>query len=239
LYEKHESRRAMAVTIPDRLARLRQRIGQAAAASGRRPATVRLVAVGKTHPADRLREAVHAGVQILGENYIQEAREKIAALADLTVSWHFIGHLQTNKARIAVRLFDLIHTVDSLRLARELDKEAAKIGKRQDVLLEVNIGAEESKSGVTADQAPGLALQIGRLAHLNLCGLMTIPPLDEDPEKSRPHFAALRGLRDQMAATLNTALPELSMGMSADVEVAISEGATLVRVGTAIFGQRR
>lgn len=225
--------------IATQLHQVQQRIRQAAIACGRDPATVQLVAVGKTHPAASLREAVLAGATILGENYIQEARDKIAVLGDLTVSWHFIGHLQTNKAKLAVKLFDLIHTVDSLRLARELDKEAAKIGKRQDLLIEVNIAAEASKSGIGADQAGELAAEILALDHLNLRGLMTMPPFCEDPDQARPYFAALRELRDKVAAALGSPLPELSMGMSHDVEVAIGQGATLVRVGTAIFGQRQ
>jgi len=227
------------MNIANRLQQVEQRIGQAAIACGRNPAHVQLVAVGKTHPVNALRQAAKAGARIIGENYIQEAREKIAALADLSISWHFIGHLQTNKAKTAVRLFDLIHTVDSIRLAGELNKEADKIGKRQDVLVEVNIGAEASKSGVGAGQAIDLARQIQAFGHLRLRGLMAMPPFSDDPLQARPYFAALRELRDKMAASLNIALPELSMGMSADVEVAIAEGATLVRVGTAIFGQRQ
>jgi len=223
------------MNIANRLQQVEQRIGQAAIACGRNPAHVQLVAVGKTHPVNALRQAAKAGARIIGENYIQEAREKIAALADLSISCH----LQTNKAKTAVRLFDLIHTVDSIRLAGELNKEADKIGKRQDVLVEVNIGAEASKSGVGAGQAIDLARQIQAFGHLRLRGLMAMPPFSDDPLQARPYFAALRELRDKMAASLNIALPELSMGMSADVEVAIAEGATLVRVGTAIFGQRQ
>jgi len=226
------------MSIATQLQQVQDRIRRAAVACGRDPSSVKLVVVGKTHPAPLLREAVLAGASDLGENYIQEARQKIAALADLAVRWHFIGHSQTNKARVAVGLFHLIHTVDSVRLAIELDKAATKIGKRQDVLIEVNSGDQPSKTGIAADQAMDLAATIKTLANLNLLGLMTMPPFFDDPQRARPFFAALRALRDKMAAALNADLPELSMGMSADVEAAIAEEATIVRVGTAIFGQR-
>jgi pyridoxal phosphate enzyme (YggS family) len=219
---------------------VRERIRAAAEAAGRDPAAVRLVGVSKTVPAERVRGAVEAGLTLLGENYIQEARDKIAALADLPVTWHFIGHLQRNKAKYAVRLFELIHSVDSLKLARELDKEAAKRGKVQDILIQVNTGKEASKSGVYAEEALALAREAGRLDHLAVRGLMTLPPYFNAPEKVRPFFRALRELRDRIKAeTLpGVAMEELSMGMTGDFEAAIQEGATLVRIGTAIFGER-
>lgn len=219
---------------------VRERIRTAAEAAGRDPESIRLVAVSKTVPEPRVRAAVAAGIGLLGENYIQEARDKIAALADLSVSWHFIGHLQRNKAKYAVRLFDLIHSVDSLKLARELDKEAAKHDKVQDILVQVNTGKEASKSGVYAEEALALVREAGRLEHLAVRGLMTLPPYFNAPEKVRPFFRELRNLRDRIAAEAlpGVSMEELSMGMTGDFEAAIQEGATLVRIGTAIFGER-
>jgi pyridoxal phosphate enzyme (YggS family) len=220
---------------------IRDRIRAAAVAAGRLPETVKLVAVSKTVPAERVRKAVEGGISVLGENYIQEAREKIEALQDLGVSWHFIGHLQSNKAKYAVRLFDMIHSVDSIKLARELDKQAAKKGKVQDILIQVNTGKEASKSGVYEEKALDLVRQAGRMAHLSVKGLMTLPPYFNAPEKVRPYFRALRELRDRIQAEElpGVAMGELSMGMTGDFEAAIQEGATLVRIGTAIFGERQ
>jgi len=216
------------------------RIRSAALEAGRRPDTVRLVAVSKTVPAERVREAVAAGITLLGENYIQEAREKVEALHDLGLSWHFIGHLQSNKAKYAVRLFDMIHSVDTLKLARELDKQAAKNAKVQDILIQVNTGKEASKSGVYEEEALALVREAGRMEHLAVKGLMTLPPYFNAPEKVRPYFQALRELRDRIRdeALDGVAMEELSMGMTGDFEAAIQEGATLVRIGTAIFGER-
>ena len=219
---------------------IRGRIRSAVLAAGRRPDTVRLVAVSKTVPAERVREAVAAGITLLGENYIQEAREKVEALHDLGLSWHFIGHLQSNKAKYAVRLFDMIHSVDSIKLARELDKQAAKNAKMQDILIQVNTGKEASKSGVYEEEALALVREAGRMEHLAVKGLMTLPPYFNAPEKVRPYFQALRELRDRIRdeALNGVAMEELSMGMTGDFEAAIQEGATLVRIGTAIFGER-
>ena len=216
------------------------RIHQAAAACGRDPGSVRLVAVSKTVPADRVREAIDAGVSILGENYVQEAREKINALSSQPVSWHFIGHLQSNKAKYAVQLFDLIHSVDSIKLARELDKQANKINKIQPILIQVNMGMEATKSGVYEADTLTLVEEISRLKHVLVNGLMTMPPYFDEPERARPFFASLRNLMHQIKkeAIPNIALKELSMGMTGDFEAAIEEGATLVRIGTAIFGKR-
>jgi len=220
---------------------IRERIRSAALAAGRQPEAVRLVAVSKTVPADRVRAAVQAGITLLGENYIQEAREKIEALQDMDVSWHFIGHLQSNKAKYAVRLFDTIHSVDSLKLARELDKQAAKNAKVQDILIQVNTGKEASKAGVYEEEALALVRRAGRMAHLSVKGLMTLPPYFNAPDKVRPYFLALRELRDRIQAEAlpGVSMDELSMGMTGDFEAAIQEGATLVRIGTAIFGERR
>jgi pyridoxal phosphate enzyme (YggS family) len=226
--------------IKQQVEKIKERIRLAAQACGRNPETVRLVAVSKTVPADRVREAVASGVLLLGENYIQEAQDKISRLSDCAVSWHFIGHLQTNKAKYAVKLFDLIHTVDSFKLAAELDKQARKIAKIQDILIQVNIGEEASKSGASADEVQKLVKDISQLENLSVKGLMTIPPFYDEPEKVRPYFTATRELRDRIkaAAIANIAMDELSMGMTGDFEAAIEEGATLVRIGTAIFGER-
>jgi pyridoxal phosphate enzyme (YggS family) len=226
--------------LKKRLQNIRERIQKTATACGRDPETIRLVAVSKTIPSDRVKEAIDAGVTILGENYIQEAREKINTLSSYAVSWHFIGHLQSNKAKYAVRLFDLIHSIDSLKLARELDKQAKKISKIQQVLIQVNIGKEPSKSGVNKQDTIELIEAIGLLENLSVKGLMTMPPFFNAPEKVRPFFADLRTLRDHIknANLPNITMAELSMGMTGDFEVAIEEGATLVRIGTAIFGKR-
>ena len=208
---------------------------------GRHEADIRLVAVSKTVPAERIRAVVGTGVRIIGENYIQEAREKIEALADLELTWHFIGHLQRNKAKYAVRLFELIHSVDSIRLAREIDKQAAKAGKQQGILIQVNTGKEVSKSGVYEEDALALAREAAAMEHLSVKGLMTLPPYFYAPEKVRPYFRALRELRDRIreAELPGIEMTELSMGMTGDFETAIEEGATMVRIGTALFGERR
>lgn len=225
--------------------KVKERIFQAAVKCGRDPDSIRLVTVSKTMPVEIVKAAVTAGITILGENYIQEARSKIELLSTNAVSWHFIGHLQTNKARYAVRLFDLIHSVDSLRLVRELNKEAGKIKKTQPILIQVNIGKEASKSGVSAEDIKKLLEEIIQLENLSLRGLMTMPPFFNDPEKARPYFSLLRDLRDRIckeiepALNRNNSLDELSMGMTGDFETAIECGATLVRVGTAIFGERK
>ena len=224
-----------------RLEKVQERIRQAAESCSRDADSVRLVAVSKTIPAGTVKAAIEAGVAILGENYMQEAREKFNTLVQYPVSWHFIGHLQSNKAKYAVRLFDLIHSVDSFKLARELDKQAKKVDKIQQILVQVNISAEDTKSGISADEAPGLISEISRLENLSIRGLMTMPPYFYQPEKVKPFFADLRELRDQIKAQAlpNVSLEELSMGMTGDFEVAIEEGATLVRIGTAIFGERK
>jgi pyridoxal phosphate enzyme (YggS family) len=228
------------MNIGKRLKNIKDRINESAVRSGRDPKSVRLVAVSKTVPASRVKEAIDAGVDILGENYVQETRTKFNELAAYPISWHFIGHLQTNKAKYAVRLFDLIHSVDSLKLARELDKQAKKVNKVQDILIQINIGKEASKSGADAESVSNLVKDISFLGNISVKGLMIMPPFFDNPEKVRPYFSGLRNLRDQIHQTLKRVdLHELSMGLSNDFEVAIEEGATFVRIGTAIFGERR
>ncbi|BBO67152.1 YggS family pyridoxal phosphate enzyme [Desulfosarcina alkanivorans] len=223
------------------LDRIRKRIADAAVRCGREPESVRLVAVSKTRGADLVARAIDAGAAILGENYIQEARDKFNALYDRPVQWHFIGHLQSNKAKYAVRMFDLIHSVDSLKLARALDKEARKNDKVQEILVQVNISREASKSGIEESGAVDLVTRISGLENIRVKGLMTMPPFFDAPEQARPFFRELARLRVRIAdqAISGVSMDELSMGMTGDFEVAIDEGATLVRIGTAIFGPRQ
>jgi len=238
-FEMHDRRKTVSGTIAENIAQVQERIRGACRLSGRDPASVRLIAVSKTVPPRRIREAAAGGAGLFGENYIQEAREKIAALAG-TASWHFIGRLQSNKAKYAVELFDMIHSVDSLHLAESISKAAQKRGRVMPVLMQVNISGEESKSGIHPGTTAGLLLETARLPGLSVRGLMTMPPLSGSPEDSRPYFRALRRLRDTLVeeSAGRFSLAELSMGMSGDFEVAVEEGATLVRVGTAIFGAR-
>lgn len=227
--------------MKERLARINKRIADAAIGCGRNPESVRLVAVSKTVDADRVAEAIDAGAAIVGENYIQEARDKFNTLYERSVQWHFIGHLQSNKAKYAVRMFDLIHSVESFKLAKALDKEARKNGKVQDILIQVNISREETKSGIAETGAVELIEQISGLENLRVKGLMTMPPFFDAPEQARPFFRQLALLQDRIAARNipGVSVQELSMGMTGDFEVAIQEGATLVRIGTAIFGARQ
>lgn len=228
------------MNLKKRLENVKDRINKAAFKCSRAPESIHLVAVSKTIPANRVREAIEAGVTILGENYVQEARNKFNALGTYPVSWHFIGHLQSNKAKYAVRLFDLIHSVDTLKLARELNKQAKKVDKVQDVLMQINISKEQSKSGSDIENAVNLIKDIVFFENLSVKGFMAMPPFFNNPEKARPYFIALRNLRDQIQKTFpDVILNELSMGMTGDFEVAIKEGATLVRIGTAIFGERQ
>ncbi len=226
--------------VKKRLERIQRHIREAAEDCGRAPSEIRLVAVSKTVPAPRVEEAITAGVSLLGENYIQEAREKQQQLSGFPVSWHFIGHLQSNKAKYAVRIFDLIHSVDRVKLARELDKCAAKIGKVQRILIQVNIAEEATKSGVHEADLLALIRAASELDNLSIQGLMTMPPYFDDPEAARPFFAELRRLRDRIQEERipRVEMTELSMGMTGDFVAAIQEGATMVRIGTAIFGER-
>ena len=223
--------------IAQRLEEVRAAITAAAHRSRRDPGSVRLVAVSKTVDLEHIRAALDAGQDLFGENYLQEARDKIAVLGR-QVSWHLVGSLQSNKARGAVELFDLIQAVDRLKLAQALDAAAARLGKVQDVLIQVNQAGEATKSGVIPAAAPALLQEVARLPHLKVLGLMTMPPWFPDPEAARPYFKALRVLRDHLRGLTGLPLTELSMGMSGDFAVAVEEGATLVRVGTAIFGSR-
>ncbi len=227
------------MSIADNIKMVMDRIASAAKRAGRDPASVRLVVVTKTIDPGRIKEAVDAGAMILGENRVQEAKEKIEKLGSIA-SWHLIGHLQANKARHAVKLFDLIHSVDALELAAEIDKQAARSGKVQNVLVEVNIAGEASKAGMAVKKAASLVREIAKLRSIAVQGLMTIPPFPEKAEDSRPYFCVLRELAESMAGENipNAAMKELSMGMSGDFEVAVEEGATMVRVGTSIFGER-
>lgn len=219
--------------ITDRLARLTSRINEACHKAGRDPSEVSLVAVTKTLSTDTIRAGLSAGLTVFGENYIQEAQAKINEINSSAV-WHFIGHLQTNKAKYAVRLFNLIHSVDNIKLARELNKRAGSAGRGIPILVQINISGEESKSGVSKDQAEELIHEVLEFPHLETRGLMTVPPFFESPDLARPYFKALRELKEKIGPPLI----DLSMGMTGDFEVAIEEGATIIRVGTAIFGPR-
>jgi hypothetical protein len=196
-----------------------------------------LVAVSKTVETDRVREAIEAGVTILGENYVQEAQKKIEEIGK-SVSWHFIGHLQSNKAKVAVRLFDAIHSMDSVALAEELNRRAQQTNQKIPVMIEVNLSGETTKFGTEEEKVTTLAQGVLKLDHLFLEGLMTMPPYFDDPEMSRPYFVQLRELKERLVKG-GIPLKDLSMGMSNDFEIAIQEGATYVRVGTAIFGVRK
>ncbi len=221
---------SVAVTIRENIAAVEERIARACARSGRTRGEVTLVAVSKTFPASFIDEAIDAGIAEVGENRVQEAREK-KPLVRGAARWHLIGHLQTNKAKDAVKLFDVIQAVDSLDLAEKLARAAEAHGKRQDVMLQVNIGDEPQKSGIESAEVEAVVRQAGALASLRVLGLMAIPPIGT-PDASRPYFRELRSMRDALG------LEHLSMGMSEDFEAAIEEGSTIVRVGRAIFGSR-
>lgn len=226
--------------IADNIAQIKQDI-KTAAHEFDRHTPIKLIAVSKRKPVSAIREALNCGQVDFGENFIQEAVEKIKDLSGNSGIFHFIGPLQSNKAKLAVTHFDLIHTVDRLKIAKAIAKHATNLGKTQKILIQVNVGLEPQKSGVLPEQAVELLETLQPLPSLEICGLMTIPPYGRNPEESRPYFAALRELglslkQDGLLAQNNTL--ELSMGMSADYRVAIAEGATMIRVGTAIFGAR-
>lgn len=225
--------------LPGNLECVRERIARASEHAGRRAEEITLVAVSKTFSADAIRAAYEAGLRSFGENRVQEFEAKQPKLADLTdATWHLIGHLQSNKVRRAAHLFHHVDSIDSLALAQKLDSAAATEPKRLPVLIEVHVGREATKSGVTEEDLPALADCVEKLPHLELRGLMTIPPFCDDPEAARPYFRKLRELRDRASQRLGRALPALSMGMSHDFEVAIEEGASEIRIGTALFGPR-
>ncbi len=227
--------------IAESLENIRGRIVRTCLRAGRDPSEVTLVAVAKTFPVDRVREALAAGVIDIGENYVQELQEKRQTLASENVRWHFIGHLQRNKVRLIAPWVSMIHSVDNVALAREIDERAEKAGRVIDCLIEVNTTHEESKFGVRPENALQLVSDLGGLASIRLNGFMTIGPFLPDPEGSRPMFRVLRQLRETAAARRqdNAPMRHLSMGMTGDFEVAIEEGSTLVRIGTAIFGSRK
>ena len=225
-----------------------ERIEKAAQGVGRNPEEISLVAVSKTVEAARIKEAIEAGVSILGENYVQEAQKKIDEIGrpacterfgeGRIVSWHFIGHLQSNKAKYAVSLFDMIHSLDSISLAEELNRRAEKEGQTMNAMIEVNLSGEATKFGAEEARVFDIARRVLNLSYLSLVGLMTMPPYFDDPELSRPYYIRLRELKEKIIKE-GIPLRELSMGMSNDFEIAIEEGATYVRVGTAIFGERK
>ena len=223
--------------IAENLERVRGRIAAACARAGRAAEEVRLLAVSKTQGPEAVRAAVAAGQRGFGENRVQEAAAKIPECPG-HLEWHLIGHLQGNKVAAAARLFDWVHSVDSAKVLVALDREAGEAGRRLEVLAQVNVSGERSKSGLSPEAAGEVLALGGGLSHVRVRGLMTIPPLSEDPERARPYFRRLRELRDGWAAELGMELGELSMGMTHDLEVAIEEGATFVRVGTGIFGAR-
>ena len=229
----------MSTEIADNLHRIRDRIAAAATRAGRTPNEITLIGVSKTHPASAIQQAFQAGLRHFGENRVQEWEGKCGVVADLPATWHLIGHLQSNKAAKAARLFHAVDSVDDFALAQRLDRARAEMPGADPlrVLIEVHMG-EETKSGVSEAALPALAAQLLPLSHLNFAGLMVIPPFLDDPEAVRPYFAKLRQLRDALESGIGRRLPVLSMGMSHDFEAAILEGATEVRVGTAIFGTR-
>lgn len=227
-------------SIAENLEYVRERMRLACKRGGRNPEDVKLIGVTKTVPVERIREAVESGLTILGENYIQEARKKAEALSDLPISWHFIGHLQSNKAKTAVEFCEWIHTLDRESLARELDRQAHKHQRQVPVLIQVNVGNEDTKSGIPPEELLPFVRSLLPYDGLSLRGLMGLPPYLDNPEEVRPYFRQLRALLDEMRDCVASPeiTRELSMGMSHDFEVAIEEGATFVRVGTAIFGGR-
>jgi len=226
--------------ISENIARIRHRIAEACARAGRDPGEVTLIGVTKTFPAQFIQEAVRAGLQDIGENYVQELLGKRPELGSEAVRWHFIGHLQSNKAKLITGWIHLIHSLDSPGLAAELDKQAKKDGRVQDVLVEVNTTGEVSKFGIPPDRIIDFVRSLATFQNIRIAGLMTIGPFLPDPEGSRPMFRQLRELKEKVALLVqpNVEMRHLSMGMTGDFEVAIEEGATLVRIGTALFGKR-
>jgi pyridoxal phosphate enzyme (YggS family) len=232
------------MSIAANISSIRERIAVAARSAGRNVHDIILMAVTKTQPPERIREAYEAGLRVFGENRVQEFAAKVEALRDShAAEWHMIGHLQTNKATKTAELFRAVDSVDSLKLAEKLDAAAVALGRKLDVLIEINVGGEAAKSGVALDSPAleELLIAAPRLEALAFRGLMTVPPFTDDPEDARPYFRKLRELRDKIAARKlpSVAMRELSMGMSHDFEIAIEEGSTCVRIGTAVFGERK
>lgn len=234
----------MSDTLFENIETIKKQISGSALRAGRKPEDITLIAVTKTVSAESVKQAIGLGLKIFGENRVQEAKEKILSFKeyfsqspDKKIEWHLVGHLQKNKAKPAVELFDMIHSVDSVELAEELDKQAKKISKKQKILVQVKLSAEETKHGILKENLLQLIQGIMQMENLNILGLMTIPPFFDEPEMARPFFRNLRELRDEMNSK-GFNLKELSMGMSNDFQTAIEEGATMVRIGTGIFGQR-
>lgn len=224
-------------TMDDRLARIRERMAAACGRAGRNPDEVRLLAVSKTQPPERVAEAFRAGLTVFGENRVQEAAAKIP-LCPSPLEWHLIGHLQGNKAKAAVSLFQMIHSVDSVALLDRINRLCEEAGRDMPVCLEINVSGEASKFGMPPEEVPAALEQAVSMMRVSVVGLMTMPPYAEDPGRARHFFQTLRALRDRCRAQTGFDLPELSMGMSHDFEVAIEEGATWIRVGSALFGER-
>jgi PLP dependent protein len=239
-YDFRSARTNMPATVQENLLLVKQQIADAAHRAGRREEEITLIGVSKTHPTERIKEAYQAGLRHFGENRVQEWEGKRRELSHLSATWHLIGHLQSNKAAKAANLFHTIDSVDDFALAQRLDRACGNLlgGSRLRILLEVHIGGEDTKSGASEADVPALAEQVLTLPKLDFAGLMCIPPFLENLEEVRPYFARLRNLRDQLEARLGRKLPVLSMGMSHDFQAAILEGATEVRIGTAIFGTR-
>lgn len=216
------------------------RITVAALKAGRNPQEIKLLAAGKSQSVETVQAAITAGVRLIGENYVQEAESKRQVISE-AVEWHMIGHLQRNKVKEALNTFDLIQSLDSVALALELDKEGRRSGKTVRTLIEINLGDEQSKSGIGQDKVQELVKRVSELAHLHVEGLMAVPPFKENPEESRPYFCALRELQVELQGWKipNGSFSELSMGMTHDYPIAIEEGATIVRIGTALFGPRK
>lgn len=230
----------MQTTILENLERLEDQISGACKRAGRPRGDVQLMAVSKLHPADALREAAAAGVMLFGENRVQEWGQKLPLVADLSIKVHLVGHLQSNKVTKAAEIFAGVDTVDSVRLAEKLDESAGKLSRTVPVLIEVKLSPEEAKTGIGPRDLPHLLERFVDFRNLQLRGLMTVPPWSEDPEAARPYFSELRKLRDRLTAAYPALdISELSMGMSGDFAVAVEEGSTCIRIGTAIFGKRR
>ncbi len=227
--------------IKENVKKIKTIVEEAAKKAGRDPKEIIILAASKTQPVEKIIQAYEAGIRYFGENRVQEGMKKIDQLKEKLpeAHWHLIGGLQTNKAKYAVRYFELIHSLDRKELADELDKRAGKLGKKQDVLIEVNIGEEETKYGVKPENLKELFEYSVKKENLNILGLMCIPPYSENKEDSRPYFRQLRKMKEDLEKTFSVSLPHLSMGMSHDFDVAIEEGATIVRIGTAIFGERQ
>jgi pyridoxal phosphate enzyme (YggS family) len=230
----------MLINISDNINTIKQRIVSAAVKCGRDPNSIKLLAVTKTIPTEYIIKAIDAGITMLGENYVQEAKEKITMLGQ-RAQWHMIGHLQTNKAKYAVNLFDYIHSVDRIELAQELNKRARLIGRKINILIEVNVSGEKTKNGIPATTAIDLIKATSKLENISVQGLMTMAPYSDNPEHARPYFAGLRNLRNNIisAGIAGVKMEELSMGMTDDFEMAIEEGTTIIRIGRAIFGERK